>query len=148
MSEELLKLDNQLCFRLYYISRKMTKAYQPLLKKYNLTYPQYIVMLAMFEDKRIDFKDLSQKVNLAEGTLTPIIKRLENMDYIKKMKNPDDQRKIDVLLTEKGHELNERIIDVPQGLAERLQISLKQYNNLVSQLDDLDKLLDEMANQW
>jgi DNA-binding MarR family transcriptional regulator len=143
MDDEILKLDNQLCFRLYYISRKMTKAYQPLLKKYDLTYPQYIVMLAMFEDRKIDFKALSFKVNLAEGTLTPIIKRLEKMGYLKKEKNEDDQRKIDVILTKKGQNLNERIVDVPVGLAKRLQLSLERYQALVLELDELDKLLNQ-----
>jgi DNA-binding MarR family transcriptional regulator len=143
MDDEILKLDNQLCFRLYYISRKMTKAYQPLLKKYDLTYPQYIVMLAMFEEKRVDFKVLSQRVNLAEGTLTPIIKRLEKMGYVKKEKNEDDQRKIDVVLTKKGDQLNEKIIDVPMGLAKRLQLSLERYQSVVHELEELDKLLDQ-----
>ena len=148
MDDEILKLDNQLCFRLYYISRKMTKAYQPLLKKYDLTYPQYIVLLAMFEQERIDFKDLSQVVSLAEGTLTPIIKRLEKMAYIEKQKNKDDQRRVDIVLSEKGKALKERIVEVPVGLAKKLQLSLEHYNRLVKELEDLNVLLDEtLENQ-
>ncbi len=144
MNDELLKLDNQLCFRLYYISRKMTKAYAPLLEKYGLTYPQYIVMLAMFEEKIIDFKELSEKVSLAEGTLTPIIKRLETIGYIKKIKNVDDSRKVDIAITKKGKILNEQIVEVPQGLAKKLQLSVEQYNSLIKNLDELNETLDNM----
>lgn len=144
MDNELLMLDNQLCFRLYYISRKMIKAYQPLLKKYQLTYPQYIVMLAMFEHEKVGFKDLSRYVNLAEGTLTPVLKRLEKKSYIKKEKNPKDSRRIEVILTDEGYRLSKEIVEVPQGLAEGLQLSINQYNELVKKLDELDNLLDDM----
>ena len=71
MSNEYLKIDNQLCFRLYSTSRKMTRLYQPFLEKFNLTYPQYIVMLVMFEHQEIDFKDLSTD-NFSESTISPL----------------------------------------------------------------------------
>ncbi len=141
--DEILNLDNQLCFRLYYISRKMTKAYEPLLKKYGLTYPQYIVMLGLFKSEKIDFKDLSQMVNLAPGTLTPILQRLEQMKLLSRDKNDNDSRKVDIVLSPQGKLLREQIVDVPQGLAEKLQISLEKYSLLIQELDELDHLLDE-----
>ncbi len=143
-TDELLKLDNQLCFRLYSVSRKMTKAYQPFLKKYDLTYPQYIIMLVVFEEKVIDFKDLSERVNLKTGTLTPILKKIEELGYIKRIKNEEDQRKLDIVLSEKGEILKEHIVDVPNGLANELRVSLDIYQSLTKQLDELDQKLDEV----
>ncbi|MEC9485311.1 MAG: MarR family transcriptional regulator [Candidatus Izemoplasma sp.] len=147
-SEDILKLDNQLCFRLYSVSRKMTKTYQPYLNKYNLTYPQYIIMLVVFEKKVIDFKELSEKVNLRTGTLTPILKKLEQLGYINRVTNQEDKRKLDVILSEKGEVLKEHIVEVPIGLAKDLQVSLDMYHTLVEQLDALDKKLDEVIDAY
>jgi len=147
MDQSILELDKQLCFRLYSVSRKMTKAYQPLLEKYNLTYPQYIVMLGVFEDKVIDFKELSKKVNLKTGTLTPIVQKLETLGYVKREKNIDDFRKINVVLTEKGKDLNLEIVDVPIQLAQKLQISINMYETLIKELDDLDELLTNVISK-
>ena len=144
MDLSILDLDKQLCFRLYSVSRKMTKAYQPLLEKYDLTYPQYIVMLGVFETKKIDFKELGEKVNLQTGTLTPIVQKLEKMGYVKREKNTKDYRKINVTLTDKGESLNSEIIDVPFGLATKLQISIQMYETLVKELDELDEMLDKV----
>lgn len=143
MENELLQLDNQLCFRLYSISRKMTKAYQPLLEKFSLTYPQYVVMLAVFEAKKIDFKELSERVNLKTGTLTPIVQKLEQIGYVLRETNPDDHRKINVILTEAGLALEHDIIEVPVGLAQQLNLSLEKYSTLIDELDQLSELLDE-----
>lgn len=142
--DEILDLDNQLCFRLYSISRKMTKAYEPFLEKYDLTYPQYVVMLALFKAELIDFKDLSVEINLSPGTLTPLLKRLEELSYLERVKNPDDSRKMNVILSKKGYELRENIVDVPYGMAEKLQLSIEKYTTLIKELDDLNIMLDEI----
>lgn len=144
MYDELLKLDNQLCFRLYKVSRKMTRAYQPFLGKYNLTYPQYIVLLVLFEYKKIDFKDLSELVDLKTGTLTPLINNLIKQGYIQKTKNKEDMRKIDITLTEKGIQLEKEIVDVPIGLFKKLQVTVEMYQTLVKELDLLSDLLDDI----
>ena len=145
--EDLLQLDNQLCFRLYSISRKMTKAYQPLLEKHQLTYPQYVVMLVMFEVQSIDFKDLSVRVNLKTGTLTPIVQKLEQIGYLIRETNPDDHRRINVVLSAEGHQLHQEIIDVPLGLAERLKLTVEKYSTLITELDELDVLLDDALDE-
>jgi DNA-binding MarR family transcriptional regulator len=123
----------------------MTKAYQPHLEKYGLTYPQYIVMLAIFEAEAIDFKELSKKVNLTTGTMTPIINRLEKLEYINKEPNPEDSRKVNIVLSQTGKELYKDIVDVPSGLSQRLQVSLEMYATLVEQLDELNDMLDEVV---
>ena len=146
-TEDLLQLDNQLCFRLYSISRKMTKAYQPLLEKHQLTYPQYVIMLVMFEVGSIDFKELSVRVNLKTGTLTPIVQKLEQIGYLIRETNPEDHRKVNVVLSDMGHQLHQEIIDVPLGLAERLKLSVEKYSSLIIELDELDELLDEALDE-
>ena len=145
--DELLNLDNQLCFRLYSISRKMTKAYEPFLEKYDLTYPQYVVMLALFKAEAIDFKDLSVEINLSPGTLTPLLKRLEELSYLERVKNPIDNRKMNVILSKKGYELRDRIVDVPLGMAEKLHLSIEKYTTLIKELDDLNLMLNEINQQ-
>lgn len=141
MLSEYLKIDNQLCFRLYSTSRKMTRLYQPFLEKFKLTYPQYIVMLVMFEHREIDFKDLSNIVDLKTGTLTPIIQKLVSIGYLDKVKNTNDSRKINISLTETGILLEKAILEVPIGLGNKLEISEEMYIKLSKELDDLTLLL-------
>ena len=146
MLDELLKLDNQLCFRLYNVSRKMTQAYQPLLDEFNLTYPQYIILLVLFERKQIDFKELSKQVNLKTGTLTPILQLLEKNGYIVRIRNKKDRRKITVSLTESGYALKEKVSTVPVALQGKLQITISMYETLVKELDELSEILDKKNN--
>jgi DNA-binding MarR family transcriptional regulator len=141
MNDEILRLDNQLCFRLYAVSRRMTRLYQPFLEKFNLTYPQYIIMLVMFEHKVMDFKDLSKVVDLKTGTLTPIVQRLEEHGFVSRVKNKQDMRKMNVILTEKGKELQRQVIEVPISMAQQLSISEEMYTVLIKELDDLSQIL-------
>lgn len=147
VTDQILKLDNQLCFRLYSVSRKMTKAYAPFLEKYNLTYPQYIVLLVLFEHKEMDFKQLSDVVELKTGTLTPILQNLEKTGYIKRIQNPEDKRKVTIQLSEEGNNLHKNIVSVPLGLHDKLQVSLDMYETLVKELDELSDMLDKTLEQ-
>lgn len=147
MEQDILQLDNQLCFRLYSISRKMTKAYEPLLEKYHLTYPQYVTMLVVFEHEKIDFKELADRVNLKTATMTPIVQKLEQIGYVHREKNPEDNRKVFVILTDEGKSLNTRITDVPLELAQRLQLTVDKYATLVDELDELDALLNQALSK-
>lgn len=141
MYDEILQIDKQLCFRLYAVSRNMTRLYQPFLEKYNLTYPQYIIMLVMFEHKKMDFKELSDIVDLKTGTLTPILQKLESIGYINKEKNVEDSRKVNIILSSKGIKLHKEIVEVPLGLGEKLKISETMYHTLVKELDELSIIL-------
>jgi DNA-binding MarR family transcriptional regulator len=144
MEDSILNIDKQLCFRLYAVSREMTKAYEPWLKKFNLTYPQYVVMLVLFEHKRIDFSELSKIVQLKTGTLTPIINKLNDIGYLIKQKNKDDGRKVFIELSEKGKKLNKDIIEVPMSLGSELNITSDMYNTLVKELDQLALILNNV----
>ncbi|MGL5616140.1 MAG: MarR family winged helix-turn-helix transcriptional regulator, partial [Sarcina sp.] len=97
-----LKLENQLCFPLYALSREVIKLYKPLLDKYNLTYTQYITMLVMWEEEKVTFKNLGKKLHLDSGTLTPVIKKLEAMELVTKHRTVEDDRVVVVEITEKG----------------------------------------------
>ena len=147
VKKEVLKLDNQLCFRLYQVSRNMTRFYQPFLEKFNLTYPQYIVMLVVFEHENIDFKALSDKVDLRTGTLTPMLKKLEEIGYINREVNRDDRRKMTVRITEKGKILNEEILEVPISMYGELEMKQSSYHTMVKELVSLLINLKEGINK-
>jgi len=141
MNDKILKLEKQLCFRLYAVSRNMTRLYKPLLDKFNLTYPQYIIMLVMFEHKHIKFNDLSAIVDLRTGTLTPILQKLVKTGYINRIVDSTDKRKIFLELTELGEKLQKDIIEVPIGLYTQLQITPEMYKVLTTELDQLSNIL-------
>lgn len=102
-----IKLDNQICFPLYALSREIIKLYKPFLDKYDLTYTQYITMLVIWEEEKITFKDLGKRLHLDSGTLTPVLKKLESMELINKYRSKEDDRIVIVEITEKGKLLKE-----------------------------------------
>ena len=137
-----IKLDNQLCFSLYAVSREIIKLYKPLLDKHNLTYTQYIAMLVMWEEEKILFKELGKKLHLDSGTLTPVVKKLESMDLVTKYRNKEDDRLVTVELTEKGRLLKEDILDVPEKMYNMFNRDNLDLIYLKIQLDNLLKMLD------
>ena len=143
MAFDPLKLEVQLCFRLYAASRNMTRIYQPILARHGITYPQYIVLLILFEHETIDFKELSQMIDLKTGTLTPIIQKLQELGFLDKEKNPLDGRRINVNLTAKGKALKGELSHIPFDLAERIGLEEENYMRLTS---ELDHLLDKLTN--
>ena len=102
---DILKLENQMCFPLYAISREIIKLYKPYLDQLNLTYTQYIAMLVMWEEEKIVFKELGKKLHLDSGTLTPVLKKLESMGLIIKYRSKEDDRVVIVELTDNGRNL-------------------------------------------
>ncbi len=132
-----LKLDNQLCFPLYALSRKVTQLYKPLLEAYNLTYTQYITMLVIWEYEEISFKKLGRKLYLDSGTLSPVVKRLESKDLIDKYRDPLDDRSIILRLTEKGKVMKKEIIEVPEKLSCLITGKEKTLRALKKNLDEL-----------
>ena len=103
-----LKLENQLCFKVYSISKSIVRIYGPLLKDIKLTYPQYLTMMVLWENKKISFKDLSYKLKMKTGTLTPIVTKLEGYGYIDKIKDEKDDRKIYIVITKNAIEIEEK----------------------------------------
>ena len=116
-----LHLDNQLCFRLYSLSRKITQAYGPLLRPLGLTYPQYLVFMVLWQQEeqgnsRIPVKVLSESLLLDTGTLTPLLKRLEQNGLVRRERSSEDERIVLISLTGDGMELREQAKDIPGQL--------------------------------
>ena len=114
---EQLKLENQLCFPLYAAARAVVGKYGPLLKELGLTYTQYIVMMVLWENDGISVSDLGGKLHLDSGTLTPLLKKLENIGYVTRNRSKKDERVVLVSLTETGRGLKEKAAEVPGEVA-------------------------------
>lgn len=108
-----LRLENQLCFPLYACSKEVVRRYKPFLDKLDLTYTQYITMMAMWEKGNINVKELGECLYLDSGTLTPLLKKLENKGYIKRERSKTDERNLIVSITEKGDKLKDEAVEIP-----------------------------------
>ncbi|MFL1467155.1 MarR family winged helix-turn-helix transcriptional regulator [Marinobacter sp. HN1S83] len=138
---ELLKLDRQMCFALYSASLAMTKLYKPVLSDLGLTYPQYLVMLVLWEQDGITVSALKERLHLDYGTLTPLIKRLEKQELLTRTRPPEDERQVLIHLTASGHSLRERAQPVPEHVAEASGCSLAELEDLKNQLNALRQRL-------
>lgn len=128
---ESLKLDNQLCFKIYATSRQITKAYKPLLDSLNLTYPQYLVMLVLWEVEEINVKKLGEKLFLDSGTLTPLLKKMEIKGYLERKRDVNDERIMNISLTILGRELRVEAQKVPETLVNMNLVSIEEYELLM-----------------
>ena len=111
-----LRLEEQLCFALYSASRAVTSAYRPLLDELNLTYPQYLVLLVLWEDEACSIGQLGDRLHLDSGTLSPLIKRLEAAGLVRRQRSVTDERRVDVTLTADGRALEDRAACIPERL--------------------------------
>lgn len=143
LNNDALKLENQLCFSIYAASRAITKIYRPFLDEIGLTYPQYLVMLVLWEDNTITLKDLGRKLYLDSGTLTPLLKRLEQMGLIKRERSSDDERLLCISITEKGLTMKERAITIPECILGCIPSDLEMIINLKKEVDKLLRSLKE-----
>lgn len=112
-----LKLENQLCFPLYACAKEVVRQYRPFLEQLNLTYTQYIAMLVFWEQKKINVKDLGEKLYLDSGTLTPVLKSLEIKGLVHRFRSSEDERVLLVEITDKGEELKFAALSVPAKIA-------------------------------
>ena len=134
---DLLALDNQLCFALYAASGLVTRAYRPLLEPLGLTYPQYLAKLALWEQAPRTVKALGQALDLDSGTLTPLLKRLEAAGFVTRRRDAQDERKVQIDLTDAGRALREKAAEVPAALACQLHLPLDEIVDLRTTLQDL-----------
>lgn len=140
--DENFKLENQLCFKIYSISKSIVRIYGPLLNEIGLTYPQYLVMMVLWEHNKISFKDVSYKLKMKTGTLTPIITKLESSEFLNRVKDENDDRKIYISITEKGMELKEKAKNIPKKLACNIELKDEDYSRYLQDFNDLIKKLD------
>jgi DNA-binding MarR family transcriptional regulator len=147
--EQWLRLDQQLCFALYSSSLAMTKLYKPLLGPLGLTYPQYLVMLVLWEvdglSTNLSVGQLGQRLSLDSGTLTPLLKRLEALGHIERLRARDDERRVDLLLTPAGRALRAQALDIPAQLACASACDLDELAALTQRLHQLRGHLSSAA---
>ena len=145
--QDWLRLDQQLCFALYAGSLAMTKLYKPLLAPLGLTYPQYLVMLVLWEEDGLGVSSLGQRLSLDSGTLTPLLKRLECAALIERRRARDDERRVDIHLTSAGRELRTQALTIPHQLACASACDLTQLQDLTLQLQALRTQLLAHVNE-
>ena len=135
--DQALRLDNQLCFALYSASLAMTKLYKPLLDELGLTYPQYLVMLVLWEGDGLMVSELGQRLSLDSGTLTPLLKRLEAAGFISRLRDVQDERRVHINLTAPGRKLKARAAKVPACVLAASQCSVSELIALTRQVRQL-----------
>ncbi len=143
---DLLHLDDQLCFALYRASRAMTAAYAPLLDGLGLTYPQYLVMLVLWQHDGERVSQIGERLALDSATLTPMLKRLEAMGLVTRKRSAADERVVEVFLTADGKRLKRRAAEVPKCMLEKVQLSAAEVARLRTQITALvDQLREHEA---
>ena len=138
--EEKFKLENQLCFRLYTASRLLTQAYHPLLAEHGLTYPQYLVLLVLWEKDAQPVNDIAKRLLLETNTVTPLLKRMEAEGIVTRSKGKEDARQMIVKLTKKGRDLQKKLTDVPETVGNAVlceSVTPETFPGLFVMLDDI-----------
>ncbi|MGH4138056.1 MarR family winged helix-turn-helix transcriptional regulator [Clostridium sp.] len=145
MNDESLKLDNQLCFALYACSREITKLYKPVLDKLGITYTQYISLLVLWEKDNITVKEMGKKLHLDSGTLTPLLKKLENINLVKRTRDTADERNVYITLTPEGIELKKMAIEIPSKILCSTGLTLQSAKLLK---DNINSLLLSLTSSY
>lgn len=130
-------LQNQLCFSLYSVANALTRQYRPILKEFELTYPQFIVLLALYDQDNISLKQLSENTLIDSGTLTPLVQKLEANAFLKRMSVVGDERMKKVVLTDKSLEMKEKIVNIPN----LVRCSMRMSDQELDTLTELSKKL-------
>ena len=137
-----LRLDQQICFSLNAASRAFGGVYRVILKDLGLTYPQYLVMLVLWEHGELPVKKLGEHLRLDSGTLSPLLKRLESAGLVRRERSARDERSVEVRLTEEGVALRERALEVPRRIAAATTFDMDEIRELRARLDELTTALD------
>ena len=136
-----LKLGNQLCFAIYAAAHAFTGAYKPLLDRLGLTYPQYLVLLVLWEEEGLSVKEIGQRLHLDSGTLTPVLKRLEKAGFVRRRRDAQDERQVRVELTDKGRDTRTRALEVPRAMICALSQPEPELQALRQSVDQLQAAL-------
>ena len=138
---EVLKLGNQICFPLYACSKEIVKRYTPFLEEMDLTYTQYITMLVLWENEEMNVKELGRHLYLDSGTLTPVLKKLEQKGYVTRKRDTKDERVLNVAVTSAGLELREKAVEIPKRIAGYVEL---QQDDVTKLNEILGKLLKKL----
>jgi MarR family transcriptional regulator, organic hydroperoxide resistance regulator len=145
-ADDLLKIDNFVCFALYSAGHAFTRLYKPLLDPLGLTYPQYLVMAVLWENDGRTVGEIGEKLLLESSTLTPLLKRLETAGMVSRTRDQDDERVVRIQLTPKGAELKQKAVEIPQAIGCATNITLPEVMKLTADIKALrEKLLAAQA---
>ena len=136
-----LKLENQLCFPLYACAKEVVRKYKPFLDELDLTYTQYITMMALWEEKEINVKELGAKLYLDSGTLTPLLKKLEQKGYINRTRSESDERNLIITITENGETLKDKAAEVPAKVGACIKLEPEKAKLLYETLYEIMQLI-------
>ena len=146
-ADQMLRLDNQICFAVYSAAHAFTRFYKPLLDRLGLTYPQYLVMLTLWERDGVPLKDIGERLFLDSGTLTPLLKRLEAAQLIKRTRSTEDERQVLIALTPQGLALKERARAVPSSLLSASACSVAELSAMKNEIVALRDRLNEVVGE-
>ena len=132
-----LKLENQLCFPLYVCAKEVIRTYKPFLDELDLTYTQYIAMMALWEHKTLSVKSLGKLLYLDSGTLTPVLKSLEKKNYVLRERSREDERIVNVTLTDQGMQLREKALSIPEKIGKCIDLPEEDAKTLYTILNKL-----------
>jgi len=147
MGFDQLKLSNQLCFPIYATSRLITREYQPYLDKLGITYPQYLVLMVLWESDTISVNEISKKLILNTNTITPLLKRMETLGIIHRQRSGDDERKVIVALTSKGKLMEVEASTIPQKMAAGIVSSTMKIEELVELKNKLESIIHVLTEK-
>lgn len=146
MSKAEFKLDNQLCFRLYTASRLLSQAYHPLLSEHGLTYPQYLVLLVLWEKDGQPVNDIAKRLYLETNTVTPLLQRMEKSGILTRKKGEEDARQMIVSLTPEGKELENKLSEVPFTIGQSVLCKSITPETVPGLFLMLDEMIDKLRN--
>lgn len=147
MMVEQLKLENQVCFPVYAASRLIIREYQPHLEKLGLTYPQYLVLLVLWETDGIPISEITQRLLLETNTITPLLKRMEAMKLLERQRSTEDERKVIIKLTPKGRDLQSAAASIPEELVKGLRSEELSVEGLIQMRDQLQGLIRMLSSK-
>ncbi|GAB6006027.1 MarR family transcriptional regulator [Geobacillus vulcani] len=148
-NDHALRLDHQLCFAIYACSRELTKLYRPFLEEIGITYPQYLVLLVLWEQGETTMKELGKRLYLDSGTLTPMLKRMEENGLVQRLRSPEDERVVRIVLTEQGEKIKQKAQCIPEEIVKRVGLSNQEWSELLMLLRSLlVRLNDEQHSSW
>lgn len=142
-SSDVLKLENQICFPLYAVSRLVIQQYKPLLNELDITYPQYLVLLVLWEKGSVPVKQIAHELLLETNTLTPLLKRMEQKQLITRNRSTEDERVVVISLTKAGKQLNKKATNIPERLVSSLDCYALDHQDSL----DLKRILDKIVNK-
>lgn len=138
-----LKLENQICFPVYALSREIVSRYRPLLDQLDITYPQYLVLLVLWEHQEQSVSQLGEKLYLDSGTLTPLLKRLEQKKLVTRSRSKEDERIVKIKLTSEGQSLQKKAADIPKQLFEDMKVPEEELKQLKTTIEKILTTLNQ-----